>query len=529
MLSLSKPLSPVVLVILDGWGIAAPSVGNAITRAHKPFFDSISVSYPHTQLIASGESVGLPKGEAGNSEVGHLNIGAGEIVYQDEPRIDAAIADSSFLSNQVLQKAYEHTKTNKSSLHIMGLVGTGRVHASVEHLYALLWAARENSVQNVFLHLFTDGRDSSPTAGLQVFTELKSKISQIGVGHIATLMGRYWAMDRDKHWERTQKAYDALTIGSNLSAANPVAAIQNDYNQKITDEFIEPTVITAADPSLTRIKDNDSVIFFNFRPDRARQLTQSFVLPNFTGFTRQKILQNLLFVTMTEYEKGLPVEIAFPHQAIAQPLAKVISDHQLKQLHIGESEKYAHVTYFINGGREAPYPLEDRVHIPSPKVKTYDLKPEMSAGEIADFVVSKLKTDSYQFYIVNFANADMVGHTGSVAATTAAIETLDLCLKKIATEVLAKNGGMLITSDHGNAEVMVDPIKGGADTEHTSNPVPLILLAKEFQNSQTTQFTTGILADIAPTVLALLGVTKPGTMMGQDLFGIKVINKAFSL
>ncbi len=527
MIELPKPLRPVVLVILDGWGIAAEGSGNAITLAQKPFFNSISVSYPHTQLTASGESVGLPKGEAGNSEVGHLNIGAGKIVYQDEPRINSSIADGSFLNNEVIKNAFDHTVKNSSSLHLMGLVGTGRVHASVEHMFALIWAAKENNVKNIFLHLFTDGRDSSPTSDLQVIQDIQTKIAAIGAGKIASIVGRYWAMDRDKHWERIARAYRALVFGEGNKVTDPKVEIESSYQKNVTDEFIEPTLVTNDNNNIGTIRDNDSVVFFNFRPDRARQLTQAFVLPNFNDFDRGTQLKNLNFVTMTEYEKGLPVAVAFPHQEISQPLAKVISDHQLKQLHIGESEKYAHVTYFTNGGREDPFPMEDRVHIPSPKVKTYDLKPEMSAVEITDFIVSKLKSDLYSFYLVNFANADMVAHTGSISATTKAIETLDSCLKRIADQVLATGAALVITSDHGNAEQMINPTTGGVDTEHSTNPIPFIVVAKEFQGNSTLQFPAGILADVAPTVLALMGINKPGTMMGHDLLGVKILSKSF--
>lgn len=522
MIKLSKPLRPLVLVILDGFGISAPNNSNAIHLAKKPFYNSVSVVYPHTQLIASGESVGLPKGEAGNSEVGHLNIGAGKIVYQDLPRINSAIADGSFLHNDVFKRAFNHCKENNSALHLLGLVGTGVVHSSVEHIYALLWAAKENDLKKVFLHLFTDGRDSSPTAALQVIQEIEYKIAAIGIGKIASIMGRYWSMDRDKRWERISRAYKALVYGEGSYVIDPKAAVESSYEKNITDEFIEPTLIKFENNTLGSIKDNDSIIFFNFRPDRARQLTQTFVLPNFAEFQRNKQLKNINFVTMTEYEKGLPVDIAFSHQEISQPLAKVIADHLLKQLHIGETEKYAHVTYFINGGREDSFPMEDRVHIPSLKIATYDLKPEMSANEITDYTIGKLLNDSYDLYIVNFANADMVAHTGSLSATIKAIETLDRCLERICEKVFEKSGAMVITSDHGNAEIMLNPVTGKVDTEHSTNPVPFIVIAKEFQNSVVTQLQSGILADVAPTVLALMGITKPGTMMGQDLLGISI-------
>lgn len=526
MIELQKPLRPLALVILDGWGLAAPSPANAISLAQKPYLNAISVAYPHTQLTASGESVGLPKGEAGNSEVGHLNIGAGKIVYQDEPRINSSIADGTFLSNDILQRTFAHVRDNKSSLHLMGLIGTGRVHSSVEHLYALLWVARESGVSQIFLHLFTDGRDSSPTAGLQILDQVQNKIASTGVGKIATISGRYWAMDRDKHWDRIAKTYEAVVHGVGPKTVDPRYLIENSYRQKVTDEFIEPTVIDLGNGQIGNVKNNDAIIFFNFRPDRARQLTKAFVLPNFIDFNRGQALTNISFTTMAEYEKGLPVSVAFPHQEITQPLAKVVSDHLLKQLHIGESEKYAHVTYFVNGGREDPYPLEDRVHIPSPKVKTYDLKPEMSAVEITEFVLNKMRTDSYQFYVINFANPDMVGHTGSISATVKGIETVDTCLKKIGDELLLKNGAMVVTADHGNAEVMLNPSTWQVDTEHSTNPVPLIVVAKELQNSNSLQMQAGILADVAPTILALMGITKPGTMVGQDLLGIRILNQS---
>lgn len=524
MFEIKKPLRPVVLVILDGWGIAPEAAGNAIELANKPFFNSIRVSYPHTQLNASGEAVGLPKGEVGNSEVGHLNIGAGKIVYQDLPRINSAIADGSFLSNEVFNAAFDHTQTNKSKLHIMGLVGTGVVHSSVEHLFALLWAAKEKGLNQVFLHLFTDGRDSSPTIGLNLLKEIEKKITALGIGTIATISGRYWAMDRDNRWERIERAYQAIVFGQGARAANAQQVLEAAYSKRVTDEFVEPTVIEMNGKPVDRVADNDSVIFFNLRPDRARQLTKAFVLPTFRDFERGTALKNLYFVTLTEYEKGLPVSIAFPHQQITQPIAKVIADHQLKQLHIGETEKYAHVTYFFNGGREDPFPLEDRVLIPSPKVKTYDLKPEMSAVEITDFVVQKLRNNLYQFYVVNFANPDMVGHTGSITATTKAVETVDQCLRRLAEVVLAQSGCLVITADHGNAEVMINPVGGGVDTEHSSSPVPFIVVANDFKDSSIAQIQSGILADIAPTVLALMGLTKPGTMIGQDLLGIRIVS-----
>src|SRR3972149_2348943 len=526
MIQLSKPLKPVVLVILDGWGVAPESAGNAITLAHLPYFHSINVSYPHTVLEASGPSVGLPSGEAGNSEVGHLNIGAGKIVYQDLPRINSAIADGSFLKNETFKRAFDHVKTNKSNLHLMGLVGTGNVHASVEHLYALLWAAKEAGLQNVFLHLFTDGRDSSPTSGLQLIAQIEYKISTIGVGKIASVMGRYWAMDRDQRWERTKRAYEALVNGQASLATSPRVLIQSSYSKKVTDEFIEPTLIAAEGKTITTVRNGDSLIFFNFRPDQARELTKSLTESDFQGFSRKIVLKDLYFVCMAEYDSGSSLPVAFPHHKINEPLSRVISNYSLKQLHIGETEKYAHVTYFFNGGREEPFLLEDRVHISSPKVSTYDLKPQMSAGEITDYVSNKLRGNVYEFYVVNFANADMVAHTGSIDATIKAVEFLDTCLRVIGREVLLKNGAMIVTADHGNAEAMLNAQTGGVDTEHSTNKVPFIVVANEFNHSSTLQFPSGILADVAPTVLSLMGLPKGVSMFGQDLLEVKVLNKA---
>lgn len=513
-----KPLKPVVLVVLDGWGVAPAGPGNAISLAKKPNWDYYYSVYPHANLDAAGQAVGLPKGEAGNSEVGHLNLGAGRIVYQELPRISQAVADGSFLTNQAFQAALKHAVDNNSKLHLLGLVGNGVVHSSIEHLYALLWLAKEANFRNVILHLFTDGRDSPPTSGLQLISEIQDKINLLGAGRIGSIMGRYWSMDRNKHWDRVEKAYLALTEGAGQRSTSAAEALKQAYEKKVTDEFVEPTLIPREDGGLDLVADNDSVIFFNFRPDRARQLTQAFVLSNFTDFARKKFLKNLFFVSMTAYEKGLPVSaVAFPDVDVPAPLAAALSFINLRQLHIGETEKYAHVTYFFNGEHEDPYPGEDRVHIPSPKVATYDQMPEMSAPQIADYVVARIRESAYDFYMVNFANPDMVGHTGSIPATIQAIETVDVCIGKIARTVLGVGGALIITSDHGNAETMIDPITGKTDTEHTSNPVPVVIVAEQLQNMSSKQLLSGILADIAPTILALMGINKPGTMTGRNL------------
>lgn len=509
-----KTVKPVVLVVLDGWGIAPAGPGNAISQARKPNWDHYFNGYPHTHLEASGEAVGLPKGEAGNSEVGHLNLGAGRIVYQELPRINQAIADGAFLDNAAFKAAVNHVQTNHSSLHLMGLLGTGVVHSSVDHLYALLWLAKEQKIESLFLHLFTDGRDSSPTSAIQLVQELQAKIDQLQIGKIATLMGRYWAMDRDNHWDRIQKAYLALTSREGAKTQSLTQAIQDSYQKNKTDEFIEPIV----QGEEGAIKDSDAVLFFNFRPDRARELTKTFVLPELENFTARKKLKNLFFVSMIEYEKGLPVSaVAFPDVKVSSPLATVISSMNMRQLHIGETEKYAHVTYFFNGNHEDPYPEEDRVHIPSAKIATYDLKPEMSAPEITAHVTQKLREGMYDFYMINFANPDMVAHTGSLPATIKAIEAVDTCLGNIVNVAMLMEGAVVVTSDHGNAEVMLDPITGEIDTEHSTNHVPFVVISKQFEDLANKQLLAGILGDVAPSVLSLLGINKPSSMTGRNL------------
>jgi len=512
-----KGIKPLVLIILDGWGVAPAGKANAISLARKPFWDRISVAYPYTNLLASGEEVGLPKGEVGNSEVGHLNIGAGRIVYQELPRINMAISDGSFIKNPAFLAATGQVKKNKSRLHLIGLVGRGSVHSSIEHLYALLWLAKSQGVKEVFLHVFTDGRDSPPTSGLGAIKEIIDKTSKIGIGKLASICGRYYAMDRDKRWERTRICYEAIVDGVGEKAKDPQSAVSELYKKGVTDEFIKPLLIAEKDGSVHLIKDGDGLIFFNFRPDRGRQLTRSFVDPAFSGFNRKVVLKNLVFVSMTEYEKNLPVLAAFPPLIIDYPLAGILSFYEQRQLHIGETEKYAHVTYFINGGREEPYPGEVRLHIPSPKVATYDQKPEMAAYEISDYVCARLADQLYDVYIVNFANPDMVAHTGSMSATIKAIEVIDGCLEKIAKSVLGAGGVVLITGDHGNAESMINQVTGGVDTEHTANPVPLIAVSETFKTRRDLELPVGILADVAPTALSLLAIPIPDSMTGRNL------------
>jgi len=428
-----------------------------------------------------------------------------------------AISDGSFLENNTLQVVAETVKKNKSKLHIMGLVGRGTVHSSIEHLYALMWFAKAKGLKEVYLHVFSDGRDSPPTSGLGIIKEINEKIGEIGIGSITSIAGRYFAMDRDNRWDRTRLVYQALVDGAGQKTSEPLKTISDYYQKGITDEFFEPFLITNKEGEVNLINEGDAVIFFNFRPDRARQLTRAFVDPTFNNFKTRKYIKNLQFVTMTSYEKNLPVLVAFPPPNISFPLSSVLSTKNFRQLHIGETEKYAHVTYFFNGGREDPFPGEDRVHIPSPKIATYDKKPEMSAIEITDHVCDRLLQKIYDVYIINFANADMVAHTGDITATIKAIETLDACLKKICNEVLPLGGAVIITADHGNAESMYDSATQSINAEHTTNPVPFIIVSDMFKNRLNLKLPTGILSDVAPTALSLLSVDTPGSMTGRNL------------
>jgi len=533
-------IKPVVLLILDGWGLAPTGPGNAISQAKTPNFQKYWAVYPKTQLQASGEAAGLPKGERGNSEAGHLNLGAGGIVFQDLPRIDMAIADGTFFQKEAFFKAVEHIRKNQSRLHLLGLIGAGGAHSSMEHLLALIRFAKNQNINNVYLHLFTDGRDSPPTSAINYILKVEEELKKLGIGKIATLVGRYYAMDRDNRWERTQGAYDLLVLGKGEIASDPIEAIKKSYTRGKTDEFIEPIVLDKQG----MIKDNDAVIFFNFRIDRPRQLTKAFVLPNFetleikkasfdpyaeryglkiyetpnetTTFKREKILKNLFFVTMTEYEKNLPVAVAFPPEPVKMPLARVLSEQGLRQLHIAESEKYPHVTVFFDGGREKPFVGEDWVEVPSPKVATYDLKPEMAAYELTEQLIKRLKSNIYDFILVNFANPDMVGHTGVISAGIKACEAVDECLGKIMEMVLNLNGVCVVTADHGNVEEMINLTTGEIDTEHSINPVPFIVVDKRY-NQRGRVLPRGILGDVAPTILGILGIEKPELMMGKDL------------
>ena len=539
----------VILVVLDGWGIAPPGPGNAINQASTPNFNRFWASFPHTQLLASGEAVGLPKAEDGNTETGHLNLGAGRIIYQDLQRINMSIADGSFFENKTLKGAFDHASRNKSSIHFIGLIGAGGVHSNIEHLFALLRFAKNENLSRVFLHLFTDGRDSAPTSAKTYIGRLREVIGKENVGTIASIMGRYWAMDRDLRWDRTAKAYFALTRGEGKFITSVEDAVEESYSQGKTDEFIEPAlVVDNKNKPIALIQDNDAVIFFNFRVDRPRQLSRAFVLKEFektTGkmefdpyrikyekshlgspdasrptFDRGKPLSNLYFVTMTEYEKILVdngASVAFAPEFINMPLGRILSESHLMQLRAAESEKERFVTYYFNG-LQGSFEKQENLIIPSPKVPTYDLKPEMSAKELTTAVLDRFKSNDYAFTLINYANADMVGHTGNIGATATACKTLDDCIGELANYILAYGGYLLLTADHGNAEEMINLETGAIDTEHSTFPVPFIAISKDFLNNPVT-LEVGVLADVAPTVLSLLDVAQPTEMTGRNLLG----------
>ncbi|MDP3964818.1 MAG: 2,3-bisphosphoglycerate-independent phosphoglycerate mutase [bacterium] len=518
--------NPVVLIIMDGWGVAAPSKGNAFTLAQTPFLEYMLENYPAMLLEAGGVSVGLPWGEMGNSEVGHLSIGAGKIVFQSLARVTKAIESGEFFKNRAFQMAIEHVKKNKSNLHLMGLLGTGGVHAHQLHIESLMQLAQDQGVPDVYLHLFLDGRDAPQKSADKFLTSLIERMREKKYGQIASLSGRFWAMDRDQKWERTEKSYHAIVHGQSESMSDDVfVSLYDSYERKIYDEEFAPTVITKDGKPLAPIQDNDAVIFYNFRTDRPRQLTEAFVADEFAHFDRGKKLENLLFVTMTEYKKDWPVQVAFPPEYVREPLAKTISDAGKKQLHVAETEKYAHVTFFINGLQEKRFPGEDRVLVPSPLVDSYAKTPEMSGEKVAKAVVEGIQKDEYSFIVVNFANPDMVAHTGNLQATIRGLEADDRYLESIVTAALEKNGTVLITSDHGNCEELVKLQTGEMDKEHSSRPVPLLLINQQFKGKYPpvardrmyTLQSRGTLVDVAPTVLGLLGIEKPREMVGINL------------
>ncbi len=514
---------PFVLIIMDGWGINPRKEGNAIALAHTPNIDRLAREWPHTAVKTSGAAVGLPEGQMGNSEVGHQNIGAGKRVLQDYTRVSESIADGSFFLNPALLKAIEHVKKNSSQLHICGLLGNGGVHAHQTHLEALLRLAQMHDVERVYIHSFTDGRDTSPTGGVEFMQLLQARAREIGGEHaakVATVSGRYYAMDRDNRWDRTGMTYFAMTRGEGQRASSAVAAIQQSYDQGVTDEFIIPTVVMENNHPVALVKAGDALIHYNFRPDRARQLTKAFVLkelpPQAEGkFKRGPRLEDLAFVMMTAYEEGLDADVAYRADEVEMPLARVISDAGLRQFHTAETEKYAHVTYFINGRRETPYPGEDRLLVPSPKVPTYDLQPEMSAAGVTDTAVEHIRTGQYDLVIMNYANADMVGHTGVIEAVIKAVETVDTGIGRVVEATLAAGGGLLITADHGNAEQLIDYNTGGPFTAHTTYPVPLYLVVPQLARAKLR--TDGILADVSPTILQIMGIAQPRDMTGRSL------------
>lgn len=508
--SMPRP-KPVVLIILDGWGYRAEREANAIALARKPNYDQLLRGYPSTLVHTSGERVGLPDGLMGNSEVGHLNIGAGRIVYQEITRIDASIIRGEFFKHPLLIDLMRHGR--ESRLHFLGLLSDGGVHSHQEHLYALLKMARQHGVGNVFVHVFLDGRDTPPTHGAEFVAALEQKMREYQTGKIATVIGRYYAMDRDNRWDRIQKAYDAMVDGEGRKARDPAVAIQESYNQGVTDEFVMPIVITDREPT-AKIRSGDAVMFYNFRADRARETTRALTQPDLDKFARRKFPEKLHYLTMTQYDKTFTVPFVFPAQQLGHILASAIAELNLKNLRVAETEKYAHVTYFFNGGVEKPFPGEDRILVPSPKVATYDLKPEMSAEDVKDAVVKAVNEGSRDVLIVNFANADMVGHSGKLEAAIKAVETVDACLGEIYKAIRSRGGAMLVTADHGNAELMVDPKTGGPHTSHTTNPVPFILIADKLPAQLAPG---GALADIAPTLLGVMGIPQPPEMTGHDL------------
>ena len=509
--------SPIALIILDGYGMNETVEGNAIKAAKQPNLDRYFADYPNTILYASGMSVGLPDGQMGNSEVGHTNIGAGRVVYQELTRITKAINDNEISENEVLLGAIENCKKNNSALHFAGLLSDGGVHSHIEHLFGLIEFAKKNGIDKIYIHCIMDGRDVSPTSGVDFIRSLTEKLNDLGVGKIATISGRYYAMDRDNNWNRVEKAYNAMVKGEGHKITDPVKAVLESYETidengaALTDEFIIPMVVCDNDKPVAKISANDSVIFFNFRPDRAREITRTLVDPEFKGFERT--LFPLYYVCMTQYDASMPnVHVAFKPQKLTNTFGEYISKKGLKQLRIAETEKYAHVTFFFNGGVEDVYEGEDRKLIASPKVATYDMKPEMSAYEVADACVELINEDKYDCIILNFANCDMVGHTGVFEAAVKAVEAVDECLGKVVNAIMAKNGKVLITADHGNADCLIDPETKDVFTAHTTNPVPFILIG-----AGDVELKRGRLCDLTPTMLDLMGLDKPAEMTGESL------------
>ncbi len=544
---------PVVLVVMDGYGKAPDSEGNAISKANRPNLLNYTKLFPHGEVIASGESVGLPANEVGNTEVGHLTLGAGRVIDQDLVRINKSIKNFSFYDNKALLDAMDHTRKYNSKLHIAGLVSEGNVHSSLNHFWAVYEFCRKNNLRNVYFHLFTDGRDAPPQSGQSIIEKIHKELIGSGVGKIATVTGRYYAMDRDGRWDRTKLAYDAIVLGRGVAAKDPIEAIKKSYTVGKTDEFVEPVVILGVTGApVATVNDNDAFFFFNFRIDRPRQLTMAFTLPNFETlkefdfgidpehegkkagvvkfvagtFKREKVVKNLFYVTMTQYQEGLPVsEVAFPKIVVSNPLAEILSKKGLGQMHMAESEKERFVTYYFDGQRESKFPGEQALIVPSQKVATYDLRPEMSAMGIVKEFKRASNEGKYHFFIINFANADMVGHTGNLQAAVKAIEHLDVAVGEIVNWTLALGGSLIITADHGNAEEMltypstsffITTEKGIVSTDHSNNPVPVIIISGALRGKPNT-LPRGTLSDIAPTILHIMGIQKPPEMTGTSL------------
>jgi 2,3-bisphosphoglycerate-independent phosphoglycerate mutase len=528
---MKNTFKPVVLIVLDGWGLSDKQKGNAIYAAKLPTIDKLNQFYPHIALQASGISVGIPWGEPGNSEVGHLTLGTGQTLYQNLPRITMSIQNGEFFKNSAFLGAIEHAKKNNSAVHIMGLLGKGGIHSNADHLYGLLELARDQKFDRVYLHIFTDGRDCAPTSGVECLTDLQKRINTYSVGKIASIGGRYYGMDRNNNWDRIKLSYDTMTDGSKNQINDPIEYLKKSYKKDIFDEYIEPATITENGKPVATIGNNDAVIFFNFREDRAREITKAFVLPEFNKFEKKPI-KNLHFVAMVQYEADLPVsDIAFPVIEVNTCLGGILSRHKLTQLRIAETEKFAHVTYFFNGGNEEPFPHEDRVIVPSKDVARFDEAPEMSANEITEKTCGFIKEEKYDFILVNYANADMVGHTGNEDAAIIAVEAVDKCLEKLIREVLSKNGCLLITADHGNAEEMLSVRTGERNTEHSANPVPLWFVTNENHSEKEKKDdnfdfeVSGLLSDIAPTILDLFKIKKSKEMTGESLLPSLVTKK----
>jgi len=506
---------PYALIILDGWGVAPSWGGNAVTLAKTNYYDKLIRTYPNTTLSASGPSVGLSEGSPGNSEAGHLNIGAGRIVHQDLPLINKKIESGDFFNNKTMKASLGFLKKYGGRLHLMGLLSKTGTHSHLNHLYATLKFYKENGVRDLNIHLFSDGRDSDPMSGIEMISEVQKKIDEIGLGRISSIMGRFYAMDRDNRWGRTIRAYNTLVRGEAEMADNANHVFSDSYKRGITDEFIEPRIITNKTSNFQKIENNDVVLLFNFRPDRVRQLTKAFLAPEIKQFTDRQKLNNIMLVSFVTYERENLGDKVFYPDPVENPIAKVISDKGYTQLHMAETEKYPHVTYFINGGRENPYPGETHKMIPSPKVRTYDYAPKMSAALLTKQFLSYLKQGKNQFYIINYANPDMVGHTGNLKAAMQAISFIDECLKLLIPEILSKQGTATIFADHGNAEQMINPQTSEPDTEHTTNPVPFILVNDKLKGNIALQ-NNGSLSNIAPTTLELLGVDKPNEMSSRE-------------